>query len=183
MEVLDGADRGKSRVRRWTYRVWQALTGLWPRISEVDRAEARAWLSERQFALWAQQTPRDQRHSLRVLRLLRAWGWEARPLMQAALLHDVGKSVTKPTLWHRTVWVLAGALAPRWRSFLIRKQGWRRPFWVLAEHPRLGAEMARAAGCDEEVVWLIAHHQEEKVNENSARARWWQALKRADQRS
>ena len=175
------------RLRRglgtWAYRLWQALAGLRPRIADTERAEVQAWLDEVQYALWAQQAPRDQAHSLRVLRLLRAWGWEERVLMQAALLHDAGKIAGRPTLWHRALWVLAGALAPGWRSHLAKAHGWWRPFWALAQHPRLGAEMAGAAGCDQDVVWLIAHHQDEKVREDSERARWLKALKDADRQA
>ena len=36
----------------------------------------------------------------------------------------------------------------------------RYPFWALANHPQLGAEMAAAAGCDPLAVMLIRRHQE-----------------------
>ena len=36
----------------------------------------------------------------------------------------------------------------------------RYPFWVLANHPKRGAEMAAAAGCDPLAVTLIRRHQE-----------------------
>lgn len=175
--------RSRRLCERWVYRIWQALVGLRPRVTDADRAEARAWLDDRQFALWAQQAGRDQAHTLRVFRLVRAQGYGARPLLQAALLHDVGKVVGSPRLWHRTVWVLVGALAPRWRHILVAERGWRRAFWALAEHPHLGAEMARRAGCDEDVVWLIAHHQDENVEEHSERARWLEVLKKADRQA
>lgn len=170
-------------VSRVAYRVWQALVGIHPRLEARDLAEARRWLSPAQFDLWLRQSPRDQAHTLRVARLLRARGHTARPLMQAALLHDVGKIAGRPRLIHRTIWVLAKFLPPRWQAALIADRGWRRPFWALAEHPRLGAEMARAAGSDDDVVWLIAHHQDAGVGEESERARWLDALKEADRQT
>lgn len=173
----------KGNINRIVYRVWQAVSGLCPRVGEDDRAEVRHWLNEEQMALWEQQAGRDRAHTMRVLRLLRDQGYTAPALMRAALLHDVGKIVGRPRLWHRTVWVLINALAPRLADRLVAPRGWRRPFWSLAEHPALGAEMARAAGCDDDTVWLIAHHQDESVNENGQRGLWLQALKQADQQT
>ena len=56
----------------------------------------------------------DQRHSLNVLRSLRAAGHDEPALMQAALLHDVAKSTGGVTLFHRVAVVLLKIVRPDW---------------------------------------------------------------------
>ncbi len=171
------------RVR---YRTWQVWVSLRPRIEDTDREELARWLPPRAVALWQRQPLRDQAHSLRVLRRLQTEGFTAPPLMAAALLHDVGKTEAPLRLWHRVVWVLLKRCCPAWQSWLIHPRGWRRPFWALAEHPALGAALARQAGCDEETAWLIAHHQDDistlaaRHPKASRRLRHLEALQRVD---
>ena len=178
---------GKPKWSLWqrvAYRVGQVLWGLRPQLAVEDLVEVRRWLSASAYALWERQSPRDRAHSLRVLRTLQAEGWDAPPLMRAALLHDVGKIEAPISLVHRTVWVLAWAVAPRWAAtWLPQPQGWRYPFWVLAEHPRLGARLAREAGADAQTVWLIEHHQDWNARADPHLGEWLAALQEADERN
>jgi len=85
--------------------------------------------------------------------------------MQAALLHDAAKSSGGVTLFHRVAVVLLKVARPDWAARLAQAPAPARsdlqyPFWVLANHPHLGAEMAAAAGCDALAVTLIRRHQE-----------------------
>jgi len=174
---------------RLRYRLWQVWAGWHPKLEERDKEQARRWLNEAAFSLWLRQSPRDQAHSLRVLRRLQKEDGRFPALMAAALLHDVGKVMAPIRLWHRIGWVLVEHLGSRGLSRLTRPRGWRRSFWVLAEHPRLGAALARQAGCDERTVWLIEHHQDdiEGLRKREAsredRLRWLAALQRADNAS
>jgi len=54
----------------------------------------------------------DQRHSLAVLRTLLEWGETHPALLQAALLHDVGKAAAPLSPWERALLVLTEALCP-----------------------------------------------------------------------
>ena len=76
----------------------------------------------------------------------------------AALLHDAGKAGTR--LWHRVAYVLLQDFAPRLLCRLkpVSPHDVRYPFYALREHARLGAALARAAGCNARVVTAIAQH-------------------------
>ena len=125
-----------------------------------------------QQQLFNRMPPNDQRHALAVARILQQAGHTDSALMQAALLHDVGKSLGQP-LFYRVLIVLFEAFWPAaltWlsrdttRTLAMSKIGWwRRPFVIHAHHPALGATWAKSAGCEAEAVRLIAGH-EEKAN-------------------
>ena len=107
----------------------------------------------------------DQHHSLNVLRTLRAASHDEPALLQAALLHDAAKSAGGVTLFHRVAVVLLKIAQPDWATRMAQtlppaRGSLRYPFWVHANHPKLGAEMAAAAGCDPLAVTLIRRHQE-----------------------
>jgi hypothetical protein len=150
------------------YRVRQFVSAVvaYTRPLTADgRAEARTWLPESAWPLFDAMPHNDQRHSLNVLRSLRAAGYDDPALMQAALLHDVAKSAGGVTLFHRVAVVLLKALQPNWGARMAQSQPPTRsnvlyPFWAHTNHPDLGAEMAAAAGCDALTVTLIRQHQE-----------------------
>ena len=90
-------------------------------------------------------------------------------LIEAALLHDVGKAQAKITVWHRTLIVLLGALRPGWLAPLTRPptpgqaRSWRYPFYVARRHAALGADLCAEAGCAPETVTLVRLHEGEDV--------------------
>jgi len=155
-------------ARRAVYRVRQfvaAVAAHRGRLSSHEQAEIERWLPQAAWSLFERMPRNDQRHSLNVLRALRDAGWSQPPLMQAALLHDVAKSVAGVMLWHRVAVVLINAARPGWSVRMAERpaparSGLRYPFWASVNHPRLGAEMAAAAGCDPLAVTLIRRHQE-----------------------
>jgi hypothetical protein len=127
-------------------------------------------------------SPNDQRHALAVTRSLQQAGYNQPALLQAALLHDVAKSLGQPIL-HRVAIVLLKAFWPaalarisepahqpvaheqtaHQPSFLQLRSGQAfilQPFVVHAHHPAIGAAWAEAAGCEPLAVKLIARHQE-----------------------
>jgi hypothetical protein len=154
-------------LRQAGYRVRQFVNalGAYSRLlMPGERAEARAWLPEGARPLFDAMPRNDQRHSLNVLRSLRAAGYDDPALMQAALLHDAAKNAGGVTLFHRIAVVLLKIARPDWAARLTQTPAPARgnlsySFWVLANHPQLGAEMAAAAGCDPLAVMLIRRHQ------------------------
>lgn len=158
------------------YRVYQFFTALKAYLPAwaggMDREETRlietVLPTPAQQHLFRRMSPNDRRHALAVARTLQQAGYSRPALLQAALLHDVAKSLGQPIL-HRVLIVLLEAFAPGWLIRLSRLEtgqpleqigGWRRPFVIHAHHPALGAAWAGAAGCEPLAVRLIARHQE-----------------------
>jgi hypothetical protein len=143
-------------LRPW-HRARQFFGALRPRVSPDERAAAYEWLSASLRAVFESMTLRDQQHGIIVWRRVRAAS--VRPdadLFAAALIHDCGKG--RVALWHRVAHVLLASIAPPLERRVAAEHGvgWRRALWRLREHPRLGAEMAAAAGASAGVVRLIA---------------------------
>ena len=162
---------------------------LWggSRLTPADEALVTSILTTpAQQRLLARMSPNDQRHALAVLRTLQGAGYDQRALLQAALLHDVAKSMGQPLI-HRVLIVLLKAFWPaalerlgEWgmgngerritnnSSFILHPSSfpnWRRPFVVHAHHPAIGAAWAEEAGCEPLAVRLIARHQEALASE------------------
>jgi len=147
---------------RLIYRARQLLAALTARVTEADLAEADDCLPEMARALF-RRTPRDaQAHALRVMRHLKRAGHAHPSLLAAALLHDAGKSAARITPLHRSLFVVIRHFAPAILGRLPATET-HRPLVALRDHARIGAEWARAAGCDELTVRLIARHPE-RVN-------------------
>jgi hypothetical protein len=151
--------------------------------SLADLAEARAVLGPRLAALFERMTPGEQAHSLRVLRRVRAEAGETplpAGLLQAALLHDAGKTKAPLSLAGRVAVALAGERRSlRWGQGEPR--GWRRPFVTAAQHPAWGAESCAAAGADPLTVTLVRRHQEKPGAAQAApEDEWLRRLQRAD---
>jgi hypothetical protein len=144
------------------YRARQFFRALGSRMGPSAQAEVEALLAPAQVALFQQMPRYDQRHSLDVVRTLRAAGCDQPDLLVAALLHDVAKSAGPLRLWHRVTRVLLEAFAPRWLPWLAREAEpghWRYPFYIHHVHAEIGARWAEEVGCTSLTVWLIAHHQ------------------------
>ncbi|MGQ9491258.1 MAG: hypothetical protein ACUVR4_10070 [Anaerolineae bacterium] len=156
------------RLRRAAYRArqfFEAVAAYLTPLSVAERAEAHAHLPARAQPLFDAMPRQDQRHSLRVARMLQAAGHHDPALLQAALLHDAAKAQSGLTLFHRVAVVLLKAFWPAWLAAWRRRpapprQDARYPFWAHVHHPELGARLAERAGCLPEAVALIRLHQE-----------------------
>lgn len=151
---------------------------------EVDHTAVAAILTTpAQRRLFARMSPNDRRHALAVATMLQQAGCRQPALLQAALLHDVGKSLGMP-ISHRVMIVLLEAFWPRLLHRLaageIERAGWwRRPFIIHARHAAIGAAWAERAGCLPLAVRLIARHQD-ALSGDDEEARLLAALQEAD---
>lgn len=181
-------------AKRWLYRSWQffAAVGFGGKASRADLSEARRVLGPSLFYIFAALPAPYQRHGISVYKKVLAGGGTDVRLLQAALLHDSGKSDPESgrqvTLGHRVAVVLLET-APLGRLLLVRLSngsevpcGFRGrllyPFYLSRHHPGLGAQRARQHGASPEVVRLIAEHQAHRSDDEALRR-----LQAADSRS
>lgn len=152
--------------------------------SRVDQQWAEAQLLPVEAALWRDLPSADRRHSAAVARRVEGMlGPDAtRPVLAAALLHDVGKKVSGLGTPGRVVATLAAltvvrrpADAERWS----RSTGVRWFIGTYLRHPEIGAALLDAAGSDPvTVAWTLEHHR--PPERCTLEARVADALRRAD---
>lgn len=131
--------------------------------SVVDQAWVDEQLLLAEQRLWSRMSGPDRRHAAGVAReVQRTLGHEAsRPVVAAALLHDVGKVESGLRTYGRVVATLCGKvsgpeMAPSWR----KRRGFTRRVGLYLLHAEIGAEMLELAGSDRlTVAWTREHHQ------------------------
>ena len=166
------------------YRVRQFALALGASISLEKTDILKEYLEGPQLGLFYTMPSMDQHHCLAVFRTLREAGETDVSLLQAALLHDVGKAMGPVRIWHRVIAVLVNALAPQlWKRVDGEPGALRYPFYVHRQHATLGAEMARQADCSPQVVWLIAHHEDHpgEIQAGEKESKLLAALQAADE--
>jgi hypothetical protein len=146
---------------RWSYRLQQGLSRLRALLLPPDLSPAECLLSPQALALFQRMGPGDRAHSLQVLDVLQREGVSCPDLLQAALLHDVGKAEGNLSLAYRTVIVIVRRFWPAGIERLAdpRMGNWRHPFWVHLHHAELGAARCAQADCSPKVIALVRHHE------------------------
>lgn len=143
------------------YRVQQVVNYIVDRPSPADCEFVQSLLTPALVRLFYTMSPGDRAHAIRVCRSLQERGLSDRKLLQAALLHDVGKAQGVP-LPYRIAYTLLERISP---ALLVRLceepvPAWRRPFVTLHRHPEIGAQLAAEAGASADVVAFIRFHQD-----------------------
>lgn len=143
-------------------RFFGSILPVGPRRREAQWAEARLLPGERE--LWRRMRPADRRHAVGVARRTEArLGPRAtRPVLAAALLHDVGKLDARLGIYGRVVATLSGAVVghdPDAIRAWTRTRGFTRRVGLYLQHPKLGGDMLALAGSDPlTVAWTREHH-------------------------
>ena len=150
-------------ARHLTHLVSRFFGSLWPvGPGAADEAWVASALLPGEVVVWRQMGGADRRHAVGVARRTEAaLGDQAtRPILAAALLHDVGKVDSGLGPVRRSVATVAGmaaghAAAERWST---RRGPVGRVGRYLC-HDRIGAAMLRAAGSEPlTVAWAAEHH-------------------------
>ena len=132
-----------------------------------DQTWALEQLTDAESELWRRMSRSDRRHAAQVARRVQvALGDGAtRPVLAAALLHDVGKIEAGLGPYRRVVATLSG-MAVRHDPDVIaawtRTTGFTRRVGLYLQHDRLGGDLLGMAGSDPLTeAWARQHHQPE----------------------
>ena len=156
---------------------------LWPGgPPAAEEAWVETVLLPSEAALWRTMSGADRRHAVGVAhRVERALGHEAtRPVVAAALLHDVGKVESGLGTYGRVIATISAKVAGRDMATTWRRQrGFARRVGLYLHHDRIGGDLLELAGSDSlTVAWTREHHRPEA--EWSVPTPLAEALKAAD---
>jgi hypothetical protein len=152
------------------------------RIPDEDVAWAEGQLLPSEVALWRRQSRADRRHVIGVARRVeRALGEDAtRPVLAAALLHDIGKLNAGLGTYGRVIATLSVRVAGRDAAAAwTESTGFTRRVGLYVNHEEIGADMLEVEGSDPLTVALV-REQSFDPEDRTAPANLLDALKSAD---
>lgn len=123
----------------------------------LDRRDA-AWVEEilgpGELALWERMSKPDRKHAAGVARAVdRMLGGADRPVLAAALLHDVGKIASGFGTFRRVCATIFAAVVGRERATRGERTG------AYLRHDEIGAVLLEEAGSDPlTIAWAREHH-------------------------
>ena len=145
-----------------TKRFFETMVPMGP--GSDDRQWAVDQLLPGELVLWARMKPADRRHAAGVARRVEAsLGDRAdRPVLAAALLHDVGKIEAGFGPYRRVIATLSAGAVKRDPDVIrawTRTTGFTRRVGLYLPHPKLRGELLGMAGSDPLTeAWAREHH-------------------------
>ena len=131
-----------------------------PRAADTEWAMAQLTMGEQD--LWRRMSGADRRHAAGVARRVDAAfdGTAERPVLAAALLHDVGKVESGLGTYGRVVATLSAAVAGHDQAEAwSQTRGFTRRVGLYLLHPQLGGDLLELAGSDPlTAAWAREHH-------------------------
>lgn len=128
------------------------------RLTDDERSWVRNRLTDAEDGLWQRMGRPDRRHSHDVARRAVATLGDAatRPVVAAALLHDVGKTESGLGTYGRVMATLSAAAAgPDMAVAWSQSRGVTRRIGLYLRHEELGADLIELAGSDPLTVALV----------------------------
>ncbi len=112
-------------------------------IGESQIELVQTTLLDSEFALWSAMMPMDKKHSIKVMsRFTQIYPQATAAQVRASLLHDVGKLESNLSVFARVLATIVGERGSRFAKYHA--------------HEKIGAQMLRQAGSDEETWQLVA---------------------------
>ena len=112
-------------------------------IGESQIELVQTTLLDSEFALWSAMMPVDKKHSIKVMsRFMQIYPQATATQVRASLLHDVGKLESNLSVFARVLATIVGERGSRFAKYHA--------------HEKIGAQMLRQAGSDEETWQLVA---------------------------
>jgi hypothetical protein len=147
---------------------WRHSAG---RVAPAELDEAERILGSL-MPLFSALPQNEQRHGLDVLQTVLRRGGSDRLLLQAALLHDLGKGEAGISVIERSLAVFLTATFPAgleaWRRLL---PSFRRRYAAYLDHAALGAHRLAAAGAEQLAAVVREHHDPHPKLEPTRRLR------------
>jgi hypothetical protein len=148
------------RLLHLVRRFFASLLPIGPKAG--DDAWARSHLTDAEQDLWSRMARVDRRHSAAVARRVETELGEraTTPVLAAALLHDVGKTIPRLGTFGRVIATLSEAVAGEDTArHWVETSGFTRRVGQYVLYPELGVDLLKMAGSDELVVaWSREHH-------------------------
>jgi hypothetical protein len=132
-------------------------------IGESQIELVQTTLLDSEFALWSAMMSIDKKHSIKVMsRFMQIYPQATAAQVRASLLHDVGKLESNLSVFARVLATIVGERGSRFAKYHA--------------HEKIGAQMLRQAGSDEETWQLVAGEVSDSPQLRTAMA----ALQQAD---
>jgi hypothetical protein len=149
-------------IAHLTKRFFGSLRPGGPSAADTEWAESQLLPDE--VTLWRTMGRADRRHAAGVARRVElSLGHEAtRPVLAAALLHDVGKTESNLGTYGRVIATVSGAVIGRDPDIVrawTRTRGFTRSVGLYLQHPKIGGDLLGMAGSDPLTeAWAREHH-------------------------
>lgn len=151
--------------RIW-YRLKQFYSGMFSAYTKADEIFVRGYLRGEELALFNQLPYFEKQHSVTVARRMLELALynpelDQRKLVKLGLLHDIGKTAERNSVFTKSILVIIRFLFPSFYDWLAdrgKTDPRFRRFYIHKHHGAVGAEMLEKIGVSGEFLSIIKKH-------------------------